>query len=128
MDDFVHSIMAMSGLLVGSTLPIALSLRLPASLYGVGEVADQRVSSDPDFANAVTILWRTIVVLALAAVCPPRALAVRPLAEVRLGQILTAREERVSPHWALLKNLMPRIRFLAIGSRPCSALPAEPVS
>ena len=96
-DDLVRSIMAMGGLLVGSTLLIALYLRLPASLYGVGDIADQRVSAHLNFANAVTILWGTILVLALAALYLPHALAVRSLAGIRLVQILTASEAKKGP-------------------------------
>ena len=112
-DDLVRSIMAMSGLLVGSTLLIALYLRLPASLYGVGEIADQRVSAYLDFANAVTILWGTILVLTLAALYLPHALAVRSLAGVSLGQILTASEERAPSRWGFLKKLEVAVAAVA---------------
>ena len=112
-DELVRSIMAMSGLLVGSTLLIALYLRLPARLYAGGEIADQRVSAYLDFANAVTILWGTILVLTLAALYLPHALAVRSLAGVRLGQLLTASEERVSSHWGLLKKVEVAVAAVA---------------
>ena len=84
----LHACMAMSGLLVASTLLLMLSFRLPASLYGTGEAADARISEYRGFADVVSHSWSVVFTLTLVAVYAPHALALRSLSGLPLGQLM----------------------------------------
>ena len=81
-DRLLHGFMAMSGLLVGSTLLLALSIRLPAGLYGTGEMADTRVAEYLELANTVSVFRGIVFTLTLVAVYAPHVLALRSLFEM----------------------------------------------
>ena len=87
-DRLVHSLVAMSVLLVGSTLLMALHFRLPQALYGAGEAAAPAGVEYLNFANVVSIFWGTVMTLTLVAVYAPHAVALRSHAQVPLGQLL----------------------------------------
>ena len=87
-DRLIHSLMAMSALLVGSTLLLTLYFRLPQALYRAGEAAPPGGAEYVDFANVVSIFWGIVMTLTLAAVYAPHAVALRSYAPVPLGQLL----------------------------------------
>ena len=84
----LHGFMAMSGLLVASTLLLTLSFRLPAALYGTGEVAEARIAEYLGFANVLSVFWGAVFTLTLVAVYAPHALALQSLSGIPLGQFL----------------------------------------
>ena len=85
----LHGFMAMSGLLVASTLLLTLSFRLPAALYGTGEAAEARITEYLGFANVLSAFWGAVFTLTLVAVYAPHALALRSLSGMPLGQFLS---------------------------------------
>ena len=87
-DRLLHGFMAMSGLLVGSTLLLTLSFRLPAGLYGTGEMADTRIAEYLEFADTVSVFWGVVFTLTLVAVYAPHVLALRSFSEMSLSQML----------------------------------------
>ena len=87
-DRLVHSLMAMSALLVGSTLLLTLYFRLPQALYGTGEAAAAGGAEYVDFANVLSIFWGIVMTLTLVAVYAPHAVALRSHAPVPLGELL----------------------------------------
>ena len=87
-DRLVHSLVAMSTLLVGSTLLLTLYFRLPQALYAAGEVASPGGAEYVDFANVVSIFWGIVMTLTLVAVYAPHAVALRSHAPVPLGELL----------------------------------------
>ena len=87
-DRLVHSLIAMSALLVASTLLLTLYFRLPQALYGAGEAAAAGGAEYLDFANVVSIFWGVVMTLTLVAVYAPHAVALRSQAPVPLGQLL----------------------------------------
>ena len=100
----LHALMAMSGLLVASTLLLMLSFRLPASLYGTGEAADVRVAEYLGFANVFSIFWGVVFTLTLVAVYAPHALALRSRSGLPLGEFLSKGLERGSSVKSLLQK------------------------
>ena len=94
-DRLVHSLMAMSLLLVGSTLLLTLYFRLPQALYGAGEAAAAGGAEYVDFANVVSVFWGIVMTLALVAVYAPHAVALRSHAPVPFGE-LCSREPRAA--------------------------------
>ena len=87
-DRLIHGMIAMSALLVASTLLLTLYFRLPQALYGTGEAASALGAEYLDFANVVSIFWGVVMTLTLVAVYAPHAVALRSLASVPLGQLL----------------------------------------
>ena len=88
--------MAMSALLVGSTLLLTLYFRLPQALYGAGEPAAAGGAEYVDFANVVSIFWGIVMTLTLVAVYAPHAVALRSHAPAAAGRAPAAggRERR----------------------------------
>ena len=84
-----HGFMAMSGLLVASTLLLTLSFRLPAALYGTGEAAEARIAEYLGFANVLSAFWGAVFSLTLVAVYARHTLALRSLSGIPLGQFLS---------------------------------------
>ncbi|MCY3842036.1 MAG: hypothetical protein OXH69_00690 [Acidobacteria bacterium] len=87
-DRLVHSLVAMSALLVASTLLLTLYFRLPQALYAAGEAAPAGGAEYVDFANVVSIFWGIVMTLTLVAVYAPHAVALRSHAPVPLGELL----------------------------------------
>ena len=92
----LHGFMAMSGLQVASTLILALSFRLPAALYGTGEVAEARIAEFLGFANALSVFWGAVFTLTLVTVYAPHALALRSLSGIPRSQFLSRAFETCS--------------------------------
>ena len=103
-DRLLHGFMAISGLLVGSTPLLTLSLRLPAGLYGTGEAADARIAEYFGFANTVSVLWGVVFTLTLVAVYAPHVLALRTHSELSLSQILSKGLESGASYQSMVKK------------------------
>jgi len=100
----LHGFMAMSGLLVASTLLLTLSFRLPAALYGTGEGAEARIAEYLGFANVLSLFWGAVFTLTLVAVYAPHGLALRSLSGMPLGQFLSKAFETGSSVKGLVQN------------------------
>ena len=113
LDRLVHGLIAMSALLVASTLLLALYFRLPQALYGTGEAALTRGAEYLDFANVVSIFWGVVMTLTLVAVYAPHAVALRSLASVPLGQLLEKGAEGGAFYSGLVKRAEVVVSALA---------------
>ena len=105
--------MAMSGLLVASTLLLMLSFRLPALLYGTGEAADARIAECLGFANVMSAFWGAVFTLTLIAVYAPHALALRSLSGLPLAQLLSKGPGNASPVKILVEKVGVVVSTLA---------------
>lgn len=92
MNGLLHSLTAMSGLLVASSVLITLYFHLPARLYVSGEAA----AAYRGFAGAVSAFWGAILTLTLVAVYVPPAVGLRSLADAPLSELLNAGADRAS--------------------------------
>ncbi|MXZ70930.1 MAG: hypothetical protein F4Z04_05405 [Acidobacteria bacterium] len=105
----LHSLMAMSGLLVASSVLITVYFHLPAKLYASSEAA----SAYRDFAGAVSAFWGAILTLTLVAVYVPPAVGLRSLAGVPLSQLLNTGLDRTSVFLGSLKKSEAVVAALA---------------
>ena len=112
-DGLVHSLVAMSALLVGSTLLLTLYFRLPQALYGAGEAAAPGGAQYLDFANVVSIFWGIVMTLTLVAVYAPHAVALRSHAPVPLGRLLEKGTESGAFYSGLAKKAEVVVSALA---------------
>ncbi len=112
-DGLVHSLVAMSALLVGSTLLLTLYFRLPQALYGAGEAAAPAGAEYLDFANVVSIFWGVVMTLTLVAVYAPHAVALRSHAPVPLGRLLEKGAESGAFYSGLAKKAEVVVSALA---------------
>lgn len=112
-DRLVHSLIAMSALLVGSTLLLTLYFRLPQALYGAGEAAAPAGVEYLDFANVVSIFWGVVMTLTLVAVYAPHAVALRSHAPVPLGQLLQKGAESSAMYSGLARKAEVVVSALA---------------
>ena len=112
-DRLVHSLVAMSVLLVGSTLLLTLYFRLPQALYGAGEAAAPAGVEYLNFANVVSIFWGTVMTLTLVAVYAPHALALRSHAPVPLGELLQKGAESSAVYSGLARKAEVVVSALA---------------
>ncbi len=112
-DRLVHSLMAMSALLVGSTLLLTLYFRLPQALYGAGEAAAAGGAEYLDFANVVSIFWGVVMTLTLVAVYAPHAVGLRSHAPVPLGELLQRGAESGALYSGLAKKAEVVVSTLA---------------
>ena len=112
-DRLVHSLMAMSALLVGSTLLLTLYFRLPQALYLAGEAAPPGGAEYVDFANVVSIFWGIVMTLTLVAVYAPHAVALRSHAPVPLGELLQQGAESGALYSGLAKRAEVVVSALA---------------
>ncbi len=92
MTSLLHSLLAMSGLLVAGSVLITLYFHLPAALYRSSEAA----AAYREFAGAVSAFWGAILTLTLVAVYAPHAVALRSAAGVPLSHLLNAGLDRAS--------------------------------
>ena len=113
LDRLIHGMIAMSALLVASTLLLALYFRLPQALYGAGEAASALGAEYLDFANVVSIFWGVVMTLTLVAVYAPHAVALRSLASVPLGQLLEKGTEGGAFYSGLVKRAEVVVSALA---------------
>ena len=113
LDRLLHAFMAMSGLLVASTLLVMLSFRLPASLYGTGDAADARIAEYLGFANVISTFWGVVFTLTLVAVYAPHAVALRSLSRLPFGQLLTKGLESASSIKILVQKTEVVVSILA---------------
>ena len=104
LDRLVHGLIAMSALLVASTLLLTLYFRLPQTLYGAGEAASTVGAEFLDFANVASMFWGVVMTLTLVAVYAPHAMALRSLAPVPLDQLLRKGEEGSATYLGLVKK------------------------
>ena len=107
------SLIAMSVLLVGSTLLLTLYFRLPQALYGTGEAAAPAGVEYLSFANVVSIFWGTVMTLTLVAVYAPHALALRSHAPVPLGELLQKGAESSAMYSGLARKAEVVVSALA---------------
>ena len=112
-DRLVHSLMAMSALLVGSTLLLTLYFRLPQALYPAGEAAPPGGAEYVDFANVVSIFWGIVMTLTLVAVYAPHAVALRSQAPVPLDELLQQGAESGAFYSGLAKRAEVVVSALA---------------
>ena len=112
-DGLVHSLVAMSALLVGSTLLLTLYFRLPQALYAAGEAAAPGGAEYLDFANVVSIFWGIVMTLTLVAVYAPHAVALRSHVPVPLGQLLEKGAESGAFYSGLAKKAEVVVSALA---------------
>ena len=103
-DRLFHGLIAMSALLVGSTLLLALYFRLPQALYGADEAALAVGAEYVDFANVAGMFWGIVMTLTLVAVYAPHAMALRSLAPGALDQLLQKGAEGGAFYSGLLKK------------------------
>lgn len=89
----LHSLTAMSGLLVASSVLITLYFHLPAELYASSEAAAEY----REFANAVSAFWGAILTLTLVTVYVPPVVGLRSRADVPLSQLLNRGLDRAPP-------------------------------
>ena len=113
LDRLIHGMIAMSALLVASTLLLTLYFRLPQALYGTGEAASALGAEYLDFANVVSIFWGVVMTLTLVAVYAPHAVALRSLASVPLGQLLEKGTEGGAFYSGLVKRAEVVVSALA---------------
>jgi len=113
LDRLVHGLIAMSALLVGSTLLLTLYFRLPQTLYGAGEAASTVGAEFLDFANVASMFWGVVMTLTLVAVYAPHAMALRSLAPVSLDQLLRKGEEGSAAYVGLVKRAEVLVSALA---------------
>ena len=112
-DRLVHSLIAMSALLVGSTLLLTLYFRLPQALYGAGEAAAPGGVEYLSFANVVSIFWGLVMTLTLVAVYAPHAVALRSHAPVPLGELLQKGAESSAVYSGLARKAEVVVSALA---------------
>ena len=112
-DRLVHSLMAMSALLVGSTLLLTLYFRLPQALYPAGEAVPAGGAEYVEFANVVSMFWGIVMTLTLVAVYAPHAVALRSHAPVPLGQLLQQGAESGAFYSGLAKKAEVFVSALA---------------
>lgn len=93
LERLVHCLIAMSTLLVASTLLLTLYFRLPQALYGAGELASTVRVEYLDFANVASIFWGIVMTLTLVAVYLPHAMTLRSISPRPLGQLLQEEAE-----------------------------------
>ena len=103
-DRLFHGLVAMSALLVASTLLLTLYFRLPQTLYGAGEAASTVGAEFLDFANVASMFWGVVMTLTLVAVYAPHAMALRSLAPVPLDQLLRKGDEGSATYLGLVKK------------------------
>ena len=108
-----HGLIAMSALLVGSTLLLTLYFRLPQTLYGAGEAASTVGAEFLDFANVASMFWGVVMTLTLVAVYAPHAMALRSVAPVPLDQLLRKGEEGSAAYVGLVKRAEVLVSALA---------------
>lgn len=124
-DRLFHGLIAMSALLVGSTLLLALYFRLPQALYGADEAASAVGAEYVDFANVAGMFWGIVMTLTLVAVYAPHAVALRSLAPGALDGLLHKAAEGGAFYSGLLKkSRSPRLLAAMLicafsGVRPC---------
>lgn len=112
-DRLVRCLLAMSALLVGSTLLLTLYFRLPLALYGAGEAASAVGADYLDFANVASIFWGIVMTLTLVAVYAPHAIALRSVAPVPLGDLLQKGAEGGAAYSVLVKKAEVAVSALA---------------
>ena len=112
-DRLVQCLIAMSALLVGSTLLLTLYFRLPLALYGAGEAGSAVGADYLDFANVASIFWGIVMTLTLVAVYAPHAIALRSVAPVPLGELLQKGAKGGAAYSVLVKRAEVVVSALA---------------